>query len=1172
MKKIRIFISSPCDVQIEREIARNVINELNSIYKEHIKLEVVMWEDFPLSANATFQEGINHFITNEPIDIAVFILWSRLGTPLSVKFQKEDGSKYQSGTEYEFDMMMKLHNDHNHPGRILTYVKQNDDYPKNLNWQELREAIRQKERLDTFLKEYFRDEETNSNYAYLRFGKNISFEQMFRTHITNAIKEIIGEINELKVWDGNPYVGLNSFEYNQQTIFFGRRQLIYDTASKLSIFDNNINCKSSLIILGESGSGKSSFVKAGLLPFFCNRNSSNCDYAIIQPSMYNGQMYKGVLELLVEKIGCLRNHPFVEDLQKGISSDTDFKYLRYELEKQQNTNLIVYIDQFEELFSDNRITEEERKNVLLLLRGLIETRKIIIIISMRSDFYNRFSLYEELSQIKEKCEVIDLPVMGAMEIAEIIEEPAKKAGLKWEIDEKGVGLNRYIIKEATAIKDLPLIEFALSEMYEARNPNDVLTKEAYEQIGGIKGSILKYANNCYMQLTEKEKEVFNDLLGFVIAESSSHKETYVRKTSLREDLEKSETHKIVIEKMLKARLFISGKDNHGKPTITITHEILLKSWDVVAQWIEKEKAFIVSNNHYEQIARHWHSNGMKKQDLIRGRSSLLEAEYYHFKNNKRVSNNVLKFLNQSFKKECKRGILLRGCFIVLATIMFILNKESFQEADEFPNLVLYYTACLLIFISSFILRIIGAPTYKTLKFKIITCIISLLLVFALLFIDDNYSIFSYAIFTFPLILVYLLNEVWEYLRRLRWKKKFVPYMTSDEIWVSMTPILYCIITFFFLVISIGEDDEVLERRTKVADELFEILNNASNYLTYEDNEGINYMRKEYLEINFEKELHDDKPDNRDFEYARVLYNINRHQEATKHIDKSHGYKQHLFAILCNYAYGNYEETRSLLKEYAIKKRYDEIDNYKSTSNLIWIAEKLNEFEIAEMLDSVVCDTLSHYRDNISRLINKGHIHLYKGEIDQSLMAYDNAFSFGKIYGHIDQDGNNMIPDYIKSDFHIFSRFKVFPDSTLQKISDIMKIEFQPAYISTLQDSVNAKYFELLDGVWWCNDYDTIVTLNINKKHHLFTYDCFDRKRNYYMTSIKEARFGRSDNTPKNESNVYIDEFNLQTDENSLSKILIIDNNQFIVESIKSSNNDITRKKFTFKRNVQRNVY
>mgnify|MGYP003320109311 FL=1 len=65
MKNIRIFISSPGDVQLERNIARNVINELSSLYTKHAKFEILMWEDFPLSAHSTFQDGINYFLENK---------------------------------------------------------------------------------------------------------------------------------------------------------------------------------------------------------------------------------------------------------------------------------------------------------------------------------------------------------------------------------------------------------------------------------------------------------------------------------------------------------------------------------------------------------------------------------------------------------------------------------------------------------------------------------------------------------------------------------------------------------------------------------------------------------------------------------------------------------------------------------------------------------------------------------------------------------------------------------------------------------------------------------------------------------------------------------------------------------------------------------------------------
>ena len=109
MKKIRIFISSPGDVHQERQIAYKVITEISKQFSKYVTVEVLMWENFPLTAESTFQEGINYFLNADVIDIAVFILWSRMGTPLCKKFLRPDGTPYQSGTEYEFDLMMDLY-------------------------------------------------------------------------------------------------------------------------------------------------------------------------------------------------------------------------------------------------------------------------------------------------------------------------------------------------------------------------------------------------------------------------------------------------------------------------------------------------------------------------------------------------------------------------------------------------------------------------------------------------------------------------------------------------------------------------------------------------------------------------------------------------------------------------------------------------------------------------------------------------------------------------------------------------------------------------------------------------------------------------------------------------------------------------------------------------------
>ena len=223
MRKIRIFISSPGDVQQERNIARDVISDINKLYSRYANIQVLMWEDFPLTANSTFQEGINYFLENDVIDIAVFILWSRLGTPLCSKFRKPDGTPYQSGTEYEFDMMMSLFQKTGSP-KIMTYVKNSRIKPsEDATIDDLLEARSQETALQSFLSEHFRDEDSNSNYAYLQFGGQASFEQKFRTHITHLIKSLIGDADDIKEWEGNPYVGLNSFDYNQSAIFYGRK-------------------------------------------------------------------------------------------------------------------------------------------------------------------------------------------------------------------------------------------------------------------------------------------------------------------------------------------------------------------------------------------------------------------------------------------------------------------------------------------------------------------------------------------------------------------------------------------------------------------------------------------------------------------------------------------------------------------------------------------------------------------------------------------------------------------------------------------------------------------------------------------------------------------------------------------------------------------------------------
>ena len=183
-----------------------------------------------------------------------------------------------------------------------------------------------------------------------------------------------------------------------------------------------------------------------------------------------------------------------------------------------------------------------RCKVIALLQGLVETHKIWFIFSIRSDFYHKFIGYPQLLELKKHSFVYDLPVMLHSELQEIVEEPAKKAALKWEIDaHTGNSLKSLIINDIAAhSSDLPLIEFALSELYTYRNEKNELTFGAYEKIGRIEGAIVNYVDKLYAGLTGEEKEIFEHLLSAIITESASNKDIYVRRVAQLAELEKNE--------------------------------------------------------------------------------------------------------------------------------------------------------------------------------------------------------------------------------------------------------------------------------------------------------------------------------------------------------------------------------------------------------------------------------------------------------------------------------------------------------------------------------------------------------------------------------------------------------------------------------------------------------
>ncbi|MGD1977665.1 MAG: hypothetical protein PVG57_08890, partial [Gammaproteobacteria bacterium] len=230
------FISSPGDVYEERTLAQRVMDRLQSEFAGRAVLEPVFWEHEPLLATDTFQTQISQ---PSDADVMVAILWSRLGTRLPKQFTREDGSRYESGTEFEFEDAVRGFEKNGRP-QLLVYRKTAKASVQLDDENALMERIEQKKKLDNFINRWFHDhEEGTLKAAFHPFESPSEFELVLERHLRKVIERALPEtanreVAATAVWKkGSPFRGLQSFDFEHAPIFFGRTKAIGDVLEAL---------------------------------------------------------------------------------------------------------------------------------------------------------------------------------------------------------------------------------------------------------------------------------------------------------------------------------------------------------------------------------------------------------------------------------------------------------------------------------------------------------------------------------------------------------------------------------------------------------------------------------------------------------------------------------------------------------------------------------------------------------------------------------------------------------------------------------------------------------------------------------------------------------------------------------------------------------------------------
>ena len=651
MKKIRIFISSPSDVAIEREKAREVINRLQKRYVGQLKLEAVLWEDMFLGVDTSFQQGIESVLDNDGgVDIAVFILWCRLGSPLGTNMLRPDGSEYRSGTEREFELMLHAHEEAQQRGvkdrpAILAYFRKDEEgfhrEQKGKSNAELRNMIEQRELTDHFFQEQFRDSKDGTNKrAYLQFESPSTFACLLRVHLQKKLDKLLRDSRlQTEVWDtaerGAPYRGLEAFDVGHANIFFGREQETADV--QIALEKQAARGKAFVLLLGASGSGKSSLARAGVIPAIqhYDTNIAECRYAILFPGQHASDLSLGLASALASDTALpelVKEGHKLDDLSEGFHRDPKSVcnlVLRPILDKladpkQGVVRIVLLVDQLEELFTHTAITPEAIRQFAHELDALACSGSVWVLATLRSDFYAELQKYPEWMDLKDGDGQYDVVAPLPAHIHRIITHPAWLAGLRFEEDpQAGVTLDQRILNDAIQHPDtLPHLQFLLQELYvRSDSQTHLLTYEAYETLGGVDGVLGYRAQLVYDDFvgrldSKRVEEAFHSLMRALVTIQAEESQRPVRRYVRLCDITGDPIEKDLCDALVEARLLTADCDQDGQPVVAVGHETLFDSWPLLKNWVNENHDFLKVRARVESANQIWVENGRKPGDLL----------------------------------------------------------------------------------------------------------------------------------------------------------------------------------------------------------------------------------------------------------------------------------------------------------------------------------------------------------------------------------------------------------------------------------------------------------------------------------------------------------------------------------------------------------------------------
>lgn len=651
---VRVFISSPGDVSDERAVTLGVLRRIQTWYQGRLVLVPILWEQEPLLATAGFQQEMDRRAPPSATDVAVFVLWARLGTPLSKDFVLEDGRR-PTGTEWEFEDAVR----ENREGKrdlphILVYRKTGAPHIEVIDptYERRRSDFAA---VESFFEKHFRDAtDLSFKGSYHRFHDASEFGRFLETHLLKLLTEHLSAEAAARItWYGTPFRGLETFEAEHARIFFGRTRAIQEV--RQALVRQVKTGRAFVLILGRSGNGKSSLARAGLLPLLTGPwvveeglEGGFCRHAIVAHPAASGHrdrphlLLEALAAALLEEAAlpdlCAHGDAaelaalFAESPRSAVSHVRGAlrragKNLAKEkdLEAPPPGRLVLLVDQLEEMFTREGVSDADRETFSRVLDALARSEDVWVLATLRSDFYLAFSRLPLLMALKEGKGHYDLASPDAAETAQAIRGPAQVAGLVYETDpEGGRALDEVLVAEATRHPDaLPLLEYALTLLEEKKRDN-VLTFEAYEELGGIEGAIGERAEEEWAELPRAAREAFPSVLRALVQVGSGPGATVTKRRAPWKEVVRASGAEAFVERFVRARLLMADGDGEAA-VVSVAHEALLRTWERAKDRIAAEGELLRIHSRVRSQATRWEMENQRRDLLLPPGRPLEEA-------------------------------------------------------------------------------------------------------------------------------------------------------------------------------------------------------------------------------------------------------------------------------------------------------------------------------------------------------------------------------------------------------------------------------------------------------------------------------------------------------------------------------------------------------------------